>query len=252
MAEGATQIERYDRDRQVTIEADLTTATLGQAMSAIKELPALAQLPPGVRQKPAGNAELMQQVFAQFGNAIGVGVVMIYGVLVVLFRSFFQPLTILVALPLSVGGALLALLAGNDSLSISALIGILILMGIVTKNSILLVEYAIVAMREGVQRKEALLDAASKRAQPIVMTSVAMIAGMAPIAFRLGADAEFRGPMAIAVIGGLTASTLLSLLFVPVMFTLIDDLQRNVTRRLRGLITPPTDDIVGRLPYSAD
>jgi multidrug efflux pump subunit AcrB len=144
------------------------------------------------------------------------------------------------------------LLAGHDALSISALIGVLMLMGIVTKNSILLVEYTIVAMREGVPRREALLDAASKRAQPIVMTTIAMIAGMVPIAFRLGADAEFRGPMAVAVIGGLSASTLLSLLFVPVMFTLIDDLQRHVTRPLRGLITAPTDDIAGRLPHSAD
>jgi HAE1 family hydrophobic/amphiphilic exporter-1 len=132
------------------------------------------------------------------------------------------------ALPLSVGGALGLLLLSGEAMSLPATIGILMLMGIVTKNSILLVEYALVAVQQGVARREAIVDACRKRAQPIVMTTVAMGAGMLPIALKIGADADFRAPMAIAVIGGLLTSTLLSLFYVPVVFTLVDDLKRRL------------------------
>ena len=156
---------------------------------------------------------------------------LVYCVLVLLFHDFAQPLTIMAALPLSVGGALGLLLASGEALSLPAIIGILMLMGIVTKNSILLVEYALVELREGRRRaREALIDACSKRARPIVMTTVAMGAGMLPIALKIGADADFRAPMAIAVIGGLITSTVLSLFYVPVVFTYVDDLKRWVKR----------------------
>ena len=136
------------------------------------------------------------------------------------------------ALPLSVGGALGLLLAAGEAMSLPATIGILMLMGIVTKNSILLVEYALVAVQAGASRREAMLDACSKRAQPIVMTTVAMGAGMLPIALKIGADADFRAPMAIAVIGGLITSTALSLFYVPVVFSYVDDLKRWIVARV--------------------
>jgi HAE1 family hydrophobic/amphiphilic exporter-1 len=156
---------------------------------------------------------------------------------VLLFGGFVQPITILVALPLAIGGALGMLLITGHSLALSALIGLLMLMGIAAKNSILLVEYALVARAErGLDRAAALIEAATKRARPIVMTSIAMGLGMLPIALGFGADAESRAPMAIAVIGGLITSTLLSLVYVPVFFTIMDDLQRFAGRWLGRLL----------------
>jgi multidrug efflux pump subunit AcrB len=168
-----------------------------------------------------------------------IGVLFIYVVLVLLFHDFLQPLTILAALPLSLGGAFIALLATGNSFSMPSIIGLLMLMGIVTKNSILLVEYAVVARRErGMARLEALLDACHKRARPILMTTIAMAAGMLPVALGLGADPSFRSPMAIAVIGGLITSTFLSLLVIPVVFTLVDDLMGLLRRLVRRPVAP--------------
>jgi multidrug efflux pump subunit AcrB len=160
--------------------------------------------------------------------------VCIYIVLVLLFKDFLQPVTILAALPLSLGGAFVALLLAGKSFSMPSLIGLIMLMGIATKNSILLVEYAIVARRDhGMSRIDALLDACHKRARPIIMTTLAMGAGMMPIALALGgADMSFRSPMAVAVIGGLITSTVLSLLVVPAVFTYVDDFERWLRRRV--------------------
>jgi multidrug efflux pump subunit AcrB len=181
----------------------------------------------------------MEEVFGQFGLAFMAGVLLVLAVLVLLFQSFLQPITIMGALPLSIGGAVVGLLLTGDSMSLSVLIGLLMLMGIVTKNSILFVDYAILAIREhGLGRRDALIEAGSKRAQPILMTTIAMIAGMMPIALRFGEDADFRAPMAITVAGGLATSTLLSLIFIPVAYTIVDDIQTWLVRRLRGLVTP--------------
>jgi multidrug efflux pump subunit AcrB len=158
-------------------------------------------------------------------------VVSVFCVLVLLFQDFFQPITILSAIPLSLGGAFLALLLVHSELDMPSMIGFIMLMGIVTKNSILLVEYAIVGMRDrGLSRHDALVDACHKRARPIVMTTVAMIAGMLPIAVGLGADDSFRQPMSISVIGGLLTSTGLSLLVVPVVYTYVDDFEHWLGR----------------------
>jgi multidrug efflux pump subunit AcrB len=198
------------------------------------------KLPPGVRLADSGDAEMMRELFASFGLAMGIGVLCIYMVLVLLFQNFTQPVTILAALPLSMGGAFVALLLTHSSFSMPSLIGLLMLMGIVTKNSILLVEYAIKA-RHGLSghppldRDAALADACRKRARPIVMTSLAMGAGMLPVALGLGVDPSFRAPMAIAVIGGLITSTLLSLLVIPAFYTYTDDFEEwlgSVARRL--------------------
>lgn len=234
---GPNQIDRLDRRRSATVEGELIGITLGQATERIQALPAMRSLPAGVVEVPSGDSERMQQMFSGFVVAITTGIVLMYTVLVLLFGGFIQPITILTALPLSLGGALGMLLITRGSLSVPALIGILLLMGIAAKNSILLVEYSIVACRE---RKldpiTAVLDAARKRARPIVMTSVAMAAGMLPIALGIGADAEFRAPMAIAVIGGLVSSTVLSLIYVPVVYALMDGLEARLGRWLGRLI----------------
>jgi multidrug efflux pump subunit AcrB len=180
-----------------------------------------------VKQISVGDAEMMGELFTSFGVAMLTGVLCIFIVLILLFKDFLQPITILAALPLSFGGGFVALLLAGKSFSMPSLIGLIMLMGIATKNSILLVEYAIVARRDrGLSRSEALLDACLKRARPIVMTTIAMGAGMLPIALSLGeADASFRSPMAIAVLGGLVTSTLLSLLVIPVAYCYLDDLK---------------------------
>ncbi|HEX5769175.1 MAG TPA: efflux RND transporter permease subunit, partial [Burkholderiales bacterium] len=230
MGSGPAQITRFDRRRSVTIKADIAGVPLGTVTEQIQALPSIKNLPAEVKQTPYGDSERMNELFGEFAIAIVAGVLLVYCVLVLLFHDFAQPLTIMAALPLSVGGALGLLLASGEALSLPAIIGILMLMGIVTKNSILLVEYALVEIDKGVPRAEALIDACSKRAQPIIMTTVAMGAGMLPIALKIGADADFRAPMAIAVIGGLITSTLLSLFYVPLVFTYVDDIKHWLAR----------------------
>jgi multidrug efflux pump subunit AcrB len=225
---GPVQIARYDRRRQVTVEAELGGVPLGDALNAALALPSIANLPASVQIVESFEAELMAELGMGFGLALVVGLLSIYAVLVLLFRDFWQPITILSAVPLSVGGALVGLLIGRAELGLPAMIGLVMLMGTVTKNSILLVDYAVMAMRDrGLALHEALLDACHKRARPIVMTTVAMVAGMVPIALGFGADASFRRPMALAVIGGLITSTALSLLVVPAVFSYIHGFRRG-------------------------
>lgn len=239
MGSGSAQITRFDRRRSVSIKADVGGAPLGEINEAVARLPAMQQLPAEVKRADYGDTERMNQLFADFGIAMVAGVLLVYCVLVLLFHDFAQPATIMAALPLSVGGALGLLLLAGEAMSLPATIGVLMLMGIVTKNSILLVEYALVALQGGASRRQAVLDACHKRAQPIVMTTVAMGAGMLPIALKIGADADFRAPMAIAVIGGLITSTVLSLFYVPVVFTYVDDFKRWLLRRGRKPAAPP-------------
>lgn len=234
---GPAEIDRYDRSRNVQIEVELSQLTLGEVTAAVKNLPSMQKLPAGISQIEVGDAEVMTELFGSFALAMLTGVVCIYVVLVILFKDFLQPLTILVALPLSLGGAFVALLVAGKSFSMPSLIGLVMLMGIATKNSILLVEYAIVAQRDhGLSRFDALLDACHKRARPIVMTTIAMGAGMLPIAAGWSAgDTSFRSPMAVAVIGGLITSTLLSLLVIPAVFSYVDDMQQMFKRGLMRL-----------------
>ena len=166
---------------------------------------------------------------------------MVYAVLVLLFGTFLQPITILFSLPLSIGGAIAALLVTGKQLTTPVWIGILMLMGIVTKNAIMLVEFAVESIRDGKPRDEAIIDAGMKRARPIVMTTIAMAAGMMPSALAFGAGGEFRSPMALAVIGGLMFSTMLSLVFVPAMFMMMDDLGALIWRFGRRLIVSTGD-----------
>lgn len=227
ISSGPAVISRYDRSRNVQFNIELSGLPMGDAVEAVKKLPSIQHLPAGVMQTELGDAEMMGELFASFGIAMLTGVICIYFVLVLLFKDFLQPITILIALPLSLGGAFLGLLVAGKALSMPSMIGLVMLMGIATKNSILLVEYAIVARRDlGMTRLEAILDACHKRARPIIMTTIAMTAGMLPVALALGAgDGSFRSPMAVSVIGGLLTSTLLSLLVIPVAYTIVDDIQ---------------------------
>jgi multidrug efflux pump subunit AcrB len=242
---GPAVIDRYDRQRNINFEIELSGQPLGDVTKAAMALPSIQTLPVGVKVVEIGDAEVMGELFASFGLAMMIGILCIYLVLVLLFKGFLHPFTILAALPLSLGGAFVGLLLGQKSFSMPSLIGLIMLMGIATKNSILLVEYAIEARRgndgqdgrpvvAGMSRFDALMDACHKRARPIVMTTIAMGAGMMPIAFGWGsADASFRSPMAIAVIGGLITSTLLSLLVVPVVYAFLDDIGEFTVRLLR-------------------
>ncbi len=233
IAGGPAEIDRYDRLRNINFEIELNQQPLGDVEKAALGLPSLKHLPPGVIQSTVGDAEAMGELFSSFSLAMATGVLCIYVVLVLLFKDFVQPVTILAALVLSIPGAFLALFITQTALSMPSMIGLIMLMGIATKNSILLIDYVILARREhGLDRWHALLDACHKRARPIVMTTVAMGAGMLPIALGIGTDPSFRAPMAIVVIGGLITSTFLSLLVVPVVFTYVDDLIMVVRNRL--------------------
>jgi multidrug efflux pump subunit AcrB len=240
--QGPTSINRYDRERQATVAADLVgTAALGDATKKIYDLPVMKSLPKGVSVNPSGDAESLNELSAGFATAITAGLMMVYAVLVLLFGTFLQPITILFSLPLSIGGAIVALLVTGKQLTTPVWIGILMLMGIVTKNAIMLVEFAVESMREGVAREAAIIDAGMKRARPIVMTTVAMAAGMMPSALAFGAGGEFRSPMALAVIGGLVFSTILSLVFVPAMFMVMDDIGSLIWRFGKRMIVTTGD-----------
>jgi multidrug efflux pump subunit AcrB len=229
---GPAIIDRYDRARNITFDVELSGQPLGEVTEAVKKLPSVAGLPAGVKVIEIGDAEIMVEFFLSFLLAMGAGILCIYIVLVLLFKDVLHPITILMALPLSFGGAFVGLLLANKLLSMPSGIGIIMLMGVATKNSILLVEYAIVARRDhGMSLMDALMDACHKRARPIIMTTIAMGAGMLPIAIGIGsADPSFRSPMAVAVIGGLVTSTILSLLVIPPVFTIMDDLERLLKR----------------------
>ncbi|WP_332876160.1 efflux RND transporter permease subunit [Massilia sp. S19_KUP03_FR1] len=237
MESGPAQIDRLNRSRNVTFDVELSGRSLGEVNTEARALPSVANLPPSVKIAELGDAQEMASLFASFGIAMLIGVICIYCVLVLLFTDFMQPITILAALPLSIGGAFVALLVTGRALSMPSMIGLIMLMGIVTKNSILLVDYAILARKEGMSRFDALVDACHKRSRPILMTTIAMGAGMLPLALGIAGDPSFRSPMAIAVIGGLITSTLLSLLVVPAVFTYIDDLEHWLGRmvgKMRG------------------
>ena len=228
---GPTEIARRDRSRNITLEVEPGSRTLDDVAQAARALPALHRLPPGVTLGAGGEAEKLAELASGFGMAMLGGVLCIYVVLVLLFKDFVQPLTILVALVLSVPGAFLALFVTGSALSMPSMIGLIVLMGIATKNSILLVDYIVLARAQhGLSRAAAVIDACRTRARPIVMTTLAMGAGMLPLALGFGGDPSFRAPMAIVVIGGLISSTVLSLLVVPVVFMQIDDLAQWLRR----------------------
>ena len=230
LASGVSLIERYDRRYRVSIQADLAPgAYLGPATQAIEALPAATTMPEGTTIQPSGDVETMGEIFSSFALAMGSGLMLVYVVLVLLFNSFVTPLTVMLSLPLAIGGAIFALYLYGSGIGLSVVIGFLMLMGIVTKNAIMLVEFAKEGVHRGMDRASAMIDAGHKRARPIVMTTIAMTAGMVPSALAVSTGGEFRAPMAVAVIGGLLLSTALSLLFVPSMFSVIEGLRDRLS-----------------------
>lgn len=235
-----SNIERFKQQRKITLEANLNNATLGEALEAINQLPSIKTMPNTVKRFDTGDAELLDEMFHSFLIAMLAGVTLVLAILILLFRNLLQPFTIMAALPLALSGALIGLSVAQLALSLPAIIGILMLMGIVAKNGILLIDCITELRIAGIARKEAIFRACEQRAQPIIMTSFAMIAGMLPILFGLGAGNAFRSPMAIAVIGGLIVSTALSLLFIPLIYTLVDDLEAWLSPKFKNLTTLKT------------
>ncbi|HJT86637.1 MAG TPA: efflux RND transporter permease subunit, partial [Bryobacteraceae bacterium] len=219
-----SKIRRRDLLREVRISASTVGRSLGEVVNEIKNRSAALNLPPGYRIDYTGDTEIMMESFGYALQSLALAVVLIYAVLASQFRSFLQPFALMLSLPLSLLGVAGMLYLVRDTLNMMSMIGIILLMGLVTKNAILVVDFANVQRREGLSRRDALIRAARIRLRPILMTTLAMIFGMLPLAFEIGAGAEFRAPMARAVIGGLITSTLLTLLVVPVVYTYLDDL----------------------------
>jgi multidrug efflux pump subunit AcrB len=217
-------------------------AELSEGLGIVWALPEVKDMPAGTRIQETGDAEIMGEVFAGFATAMGTGIMLVLVVLILLFGSVFHSFTILGSLPLAIGGVVAGLWLTNSAVSMPVVIGILMLMGIVTKNAIMLVDFAVEEVKQGVSRSEAIIDAGRKRARPIVMTTIAMSAGMIPAALALGDGGEFRAPMAIAVVGGLLVSTLLSLVFVPSFYTIMDDAAIGTARLFRWLVKPNRAD----------
>ncbi|WP_340620720.1 efflux RND transporter permease subunit [Xenorhabdus siamensis] len=240
---GPDTIERISRQRKAVIEADLNGIAIGTALEQINQLPTLKKLPPEVKRIQYGDIEYMNEMFERFSTTMMLSILMVLAILMILFKDFLQPMTILIALPFAIGGAIIALLIYNATIDMPVIIGILMLMGIVTKNSILLVEFILEKSRSGMSRTDAIIQAGRERVRPIIMTTIAMIAGMIPLVVTSGADTSFRAPMAIAVIGGLLSSTLLSLLFVPVIYSYVDDFKNYIIPYLRKLSSVTKDDL---------
>ena len=243
IGEGPSVVERLNRERRATIGANLPVGVaLGTASAAFEKVVAETPLPGTARVEQSGDAEVQAELFSSFGNAMILGLLLVLTVLILLFKSVIQPFTILFSLPLAIGGVAAALILTNSALSMPVLIGILMLMGIVTKNAILLIDFAIEMRNQGMDRFKAVIEAGHKRARPIVMTSIAMSAGMLPSALGVGEGGSFRAPMATAVIGGIIVSTILSLVVVPAFFLIMDDLSRLISRLFSKIIGPKEDE----------
>ncbi|WP_322965809.1 efflux RND transporter permease subunit [Sphingomonas fuzhouensis] len=245
---GPTQIDRVNQRRQVTVGADLAKGVIsGDAMKKVHDLPVMKNLPMGVSEMVLGQAKMQAEMMKNFFTAIISAIFMVFAVLVLLYRRFLPPFVNMASLLLAPLGGLLALYFTGNPLSLPVYIGLLMLLGIVAKNSILLIDFALEEIAKGVPIHEAVLDAGHKRAQPIVMTTVAMVAGMIPTALSLGGDGSWRSPMGVTVIGGLAMSTILTLLIVPAAFSLAVGVERWIGPRLgkRLLTYKPGDELGG-------
>lgn len=246
---GPSVINRVDRQRAVTLFASLEDKPLGEAMGDLNAI-AAEILPPDYLPKYRGQADTMAESFGYLMFALLLGVAMAYMVLAAQFESFVHPFTVLLSMPLSFIGAFGALLLTGQTLSIFTFIGLILLMGLVKKNAILLVDYTNVLRERGLPRREAILQAGPVRLRPILMTTVATIAGMVPVAFGMGEGAETRAPMGIAVIGGLITSLFLTLVVVPAAYDLFDDLQGIFAKggRKKGRAEAPEGSAVDGIP----
>ena len=235
-AEGPSQIDRQDRQRQVTIYANLEGMALEPGMDRVEAL-AKDVVPPHLRTSWSGMAQFMDEAFGDMNSALILAILLVYMILASQFNSFVQPITIMLSLPLSVVGAFGALYLTGGTLSMMSMIGIIMLMGLVTKNAILLVDFANQRREQGLARDAALIEAGKLRLRPILMTTAAMVFGMLPVAMGLSEGGEMRAPMAVCVIGGLLTSTLLTLVVIPVVYALVDAVvDSRAVRRIERLI----------------
>jgi HAE1 family hydrophobic/amphiphilic exporter-1 len=238
------EYNRYDRQREVRVNANvLSTAFAGTVTGLIEEQTQQIELPPGYKIVPVGTAEIMKEAFTNIFKALALAVIFIYLLLASLYESFIDPFSIMLSLPLALVGAILGLL--GSSFSIMSLIGIVLLMGLVTKNAILLIDFVKQQRHKGVSRFDAILIAGPIRLRPILMTTFAMVFGMLPLALGIGPGAEFRAPMARAAIGGIISSTLLTLVVVPVVYTLIEDFFGLFRRSGQGMPTRIKEERAG-------
>ncbi|MGE5498022.1 MAG: efflux RND transporter permease subunit, partial [Syntrophothermus sp.] len=238
---GPSKINRYDRQREIRVDANLSAGkVLGDVIGPVQKTIAGMNLPAGYTMKPVGSAEMQADAFFNILISLALAIIFVYIVLAMQFESFVYPFSIMLSLPMAIIGAIMALIIANSTLSVMSMIGIIMLMGLVTKNAILLIDYANICRERGMSRTEALLTAGPTRLRPILMTTFAMIFGMVPVALGMGEGGEFRSPMGQAVIGGLITSTMLTLLVVPVVYALIDDFSFRKVLRVFGIKTAPS------------
>ncbi|HET6568783.1 MAG TPA: efflux RND transporter permease subunit, partial [Rhodothermales bacterium] len=243
---GPALIKHLDRDNVITVEANVSGRVLSEVMGDINTRIEQLQLPAGVRITQGGDVEAQQEVFTDMFLALITGILLMYLILVLQFGSFVDPLPIMMSLPLSLIGVMLALLATGETINLMSLMGVILLMGIVAKNAILLIDFAKDARnRDGLSRREALIEAGSIRLRPILMTTMALIAGMLPVAIGLGEGGQGRQPLGAAVIGGVITSTLLTLLVIPVAYEIVDEIRDAFLRLVRRFVgtTPHTSDL---------
>jgi len=227
LSSGPTEIDRDLRQREVIVYSNVVGVSSGDIINKVKSMMPEMNLPLGYSYKFVGQAQTMQDSFAEIGKSLGLAVILIYMVLAAQFESFIHPLTIMLSLPFSLIGAILGLLISGQTMNIMSLIGVIMLMGLVTKNAILLVDYTNQLRETGKEITEALLEAGSVRLRPILMTTAAMIFGMMPIALGVGAGAELRQSMGVVLVGGLITSTILTLVVVPAVYLIVDKLKNR-------------------------
>jgi HAE1 family hydrophobic/amphiphilic exporter-1 len=232
---GPAVISHLDREAVVVIEANTQGRSLGEVNSGIQQAIAGMSLPAGYRFSSGGEVRDQQRVFSRMLAAMGIAVMLMYLILVVQFGGFLEPLAIMASLPLSLIGVVLALLLTHDTLNIMSMIGVLMLMGIVAKNAILLIDFAKWGQEQGKDRRTALIEAGRVRLRPIMMTTIALIAGMIPVALGRGEGADFRAPLGRAIIGGVITSTILTLVVIPTMYEILDDWRL----KLKGMFKIP-------------
>jgi HAE1 family hydrophobic/amphiphilic exporter-1 len=236
---GPASIDHLNRDRVITVGANVQGRSLNEVSQDLNKRLKSLQLPPGVQLSQGGEVKNQGEVFGSIGAALGLAILLMYLILVVQFGSFLDPLAILLSLPLSLIGVVIALLVTGDTLNIMSLIGVMLLMGIVAKNAILLIDFAKWSHEEGMPLREALIEAGRVRLRPIMMTTLALIAGIIPVALGYGEGADFRAPLGRAVIGGVITSTLLTLLVIPTIYEIFDEWREWMLSKFRGKAHKP-------------
>lgn len=239
---GPAIISHLDRENVVVVQANAQGRSLGEVNSDISRVLSQYTLPPGVQFSTGGEVEQQQEVFGRVLAALGLAVLLMYLILVMQFGSFLDPIAIMMSLPLSLIGVVLALLITGDTLNIMSMIGVILLMGIVAKNAILLIDFAKWGQEQGMDRRAAIIEAGRVRLRPIMMTTMALIAGMIPVALGHGEGADFRAPLGRAIIGGTITSTLLTLIVIPTMYEILDDLRLKVVGMFNIPKRPPTEE----------